>query len=315
MSKKPSVKPASAGHKADAEKPVLSNKVLIPAIILFFIVLAYMYCQPLLEGMQLSTHDTNQYIAMNKESADYKAATGDAAMWSSRMFGGMPAYMIGGLAFSDVIEYMPRSLVFKLFRLIPDPAMEIVFLLICGFIGFYVLTRKTLLSLLGAVAIGFCTANFVSLDAGHITKVNTIAMFLPLFASVWLTFQKKYYTGIILFLIFSFEIISQRHVQIAYYSFILIGLYGVYEIARNILQKDIKNALIAPLLLAAALAISVMMNFDNFFINDFSKETTRGGDILARRDPGRSHVIPRCCAGEGNGGSRQVARIRARRGR
>ncbi len=280
MSKKPSVKPASAGHKADAEKPVLSNKVLIPAIILFFIVLAYMYCQPLLEGMQLSTHDSNQYIAMNKESADYKAATGDAAMWSSRMFGGMPAFMIGGLEFSPALNMMPLMLIHKVLRVIPDPAMDIVFLLICGFIGFYVLTRKVLLSLLGAVAIGFCTANFVSLDAGHITKVNTIAMFLPLFASVWLTFQKKYYTGIILFLIFSFEIITQRHVQIAYYSFMLIGLYGVYEIARNILQKDIKNALIAPLLLAGALAISVMMNFDNFFINDFSKETTRGGDIL-----------------------------------
>jgi hypothetical protein len=196
------------------------------------------------------------------------------------MFGGMPAYLMGGIDFPKVLDYTPRALLFKVLSLLPDPAMEIFLLLICSFIGLYVLTRRVSYAFLGAVAVGFCSYNFISLDAGHITKVKTIAMFLPLFAATWLTFRKNYIWGIMLFLIFSFEIIAERHVQIAYYSFILIGIYGVYEVVKNSMKGEVKHALIAGTALVLALAVSGMMNFDNYFINDFSKDTTRGGDIL-----------------------------------
>lgn len=290
MAKKQPVKPVIQQAKqpnstqkknlSDSTSFNISNKILIPAIILFFVVLAMVYCKPLLDGMQLSTHDSNQYIAMNKESADFKVATGSVSLWSSRMFGGMPAYMIGGLEFSKILNYVPILWIHKVLRLIPDPAMDIVFLLICAFIGFYVLTRRVSYSFLGAIAIGFCTANFVSLDAGHITKVITISMFLPLFASAWLIFQKKYITGTILFLIFLYEIIAGAHVQIAYYSLILIGLYMLYAFVDNIIKKETKHAFTSAGIIIACFAIAGMMNFNNYFVNDFSKETTRGGDIL-----------------------------------
>ena len=287
MSKKQSVKPAhssskhsSPTNKATTETFQLSNKIIIPAVVLFFLAISFFYCKPLLEGMQLSTHDSNQYIAINKESADLKKSAGHVTMWSSRMFSGMPAYMMGGLEFNKALEFMPLALVYKLIRVIPDPAMEIFFLLICGFIGFYVLTRKIVYSVLGAVAIGFCSYNFISLDAGHITKVNTIAMFLPLFAAAWLVFQKKYIWGTILFLLFSYEIIAARHVQIAYYSFLLIGVYALYEFVSQCLKSEVKHAVLSGGILVAGIAITGMMNFDNYFINDFSKDTTRGGDIL-----------------------------------
>lgn len=284
QSTKPSGRQSDTVHvkKSSISSPGLSvsNKILIPAIILSFIALALIYCKPLLEGQRLSTHDSNQYLAMNKESADFKEATGHAAMWSSRMFSGMPAYMIGGLELPKVVDYLPVAILYKLIRQIPDPAMDIFFLLICAFIGFYVMTKRVSYSFLGAVAIGFCTANFVSLDAGHITKVNAIAMFLPMFAGAWSIFQKRYYLGAMLFVIFSFEIIAQRHVQIAYYSFILIGFYILFEIIKSAISKDIKQVLTAGTIIGFTLVISVIMNFDNYFINDFTKETTRGGDIL-----------------------------------
>jgi hypothetical protein len=230
--------------------------------------------------MQLSTHDSNQYIAMNKESADFKNATGSVAMWSSRMFSGMPAYMIGGLEFSKIIGYTPRSIIYIVVRQIPDPAMDMFFLMICAFIGFYVITRRTAYAFLGAIAVGFCTANFISLDAGHITKVNAIAMFMPMFAGAYLLFQRKYILGAILFLVFSYEIVAERHVQIAYYSFIIVGIYALYEGIRNVLNGNLKHVLIPATIMIMGLVFSGMMNFDNYFINDFSKETTRGGDIL-----------------------------------
>lgn len=290
MAKKQPVKPTIQQAKqpnstvkknvSDSSSFNISNKILVPAILLFFVVLALIYCKPLMSGMQLSTHDSNQYIAMSKEGADYKVATGQTALWSSRMFSGMPAFMIGGLEFSPLLNYVPILWIHKILRAIPDPAMNIVFLLICGFIGFYVLTRRVLYAFLGAIAIGFCTANFVSLDAGHITKVITIAMFLPLFASTWLIFQKKYITGTILFLIFLYEIIAGAHVQIAYYSLIIIGLYMLYAFIDNLVKKEAKHAFTSAAIIIGCFAIAGMMNFNNYFVNDFSKETTRGGDIL-----------------------------------
>ncbi|MCO5232153.1 MAG: hypothetical protein M9888_00275 [Chitinophagales bacterium] len=258
----------------------VSDKILIPAFILFFIVLAYSYASPLLEGMMLSTHDMNEFLAMSKEVSSYKEATGHISFWSSRMFSGMPAYAIGGIEFATFLNYTPLPFIHKIFNLMPFPAVDIVLMLIGAFIGFYILTKKSFLSFLGAIAIGFCSANFVILDAGHITKINTIAMFIPLFASVWLVFRGKYFIGGIAALVFFFEIVYQRHIQIAYYSFILIGIYGVYEIVINAIEKKFKHIAISSLILAVALAVSMLMNFDNFFVKQFSKETTRGGDIL-----------------------------------
>lgn len=301
MSKKQPQKPLTSTQKKSTTSTSkhnsessfqLSNKIIIPIILLIFIALAYFYCKPLMDGMQLSTHDSNQYIAMNKETADFKAANGHTSLWSSRMFSGMPSYMIGGLIIEPVIQPVVLYL-HKILRHIPDPAMEIVFLLLCSFLAFYVMLRNISFAIIGAIAIGFCTVNFVNLDAGHITKVITIAMFLPLFASVWLIFQRKYLWGTILCLIFSYEIIAGAHVQIAYYSFILIGIFILIEFVRSILQKDVKHAFISSSTIGVCFVVAGMMNFNNYFINDFSKETTRGGDILneAKMNPSATPTV------------------------
>lgn len=294
MAKKQPVKPIT-GKTKPVETPVhkslhtpeessfnlhIPNKVIIPILLLLFIALALIYCQPVLSGMQLATHDTNQYIAMNKEIADYKTATGHSPMWTTRMFGGMPGFLIGGVEYSPILNFLPVALVHKVFRLIPDPAMDIVFLLFCAFCGFFALTRRWIYALLGAIAIGFCSANFVSLDAGHITKVITIAMFIPLFSGAYLIFRKNYIWGGILFAFFAYEIIAGAHIQIAYYSFILLGLYLLFEVVHFIKHTDIKHIGISGGILLSGLVIAVLMNYQNFMVNDFSKDTTRGADIL-----------------------------------
>jgi hypothetical protein len=258
----------------------LSNKVLIPAVIFLLIAMALIYCKPVLEGMQLSAHDSNQYVAMNKEIADYKERSGHNSLWSSRMFSGMPSYLMGGYDAPALVTNSPLAYLHRALRNFPEPSMEIILLLLCSFLSFYILTRRIMYALLGAVAIGFCTANFVSLDAGHITKVNTIAMFLPLFTGVWLVFQKKYIPGMLMALLFAYEIIDRSHIQIAYYGSMLIGFYMLFAIVLAVKSKEIRHAVISTLLVASCFIIGGMMNFNNYFVNDFSKDTTRGTEIL-----------------------------------
>lgn len=298
MSKKQPIKPAPANVKqttATANKKnnstsssfQLSNKILIPAILLLFFALTFIYCKPLIEGMRLSTHDSNQYLAMSKEGADIKAATGHVPLWSSRMFGGMPAYLMGGFEYSKITDFLPRSILYKILGYIPDPAMGIFLLLVCSFIGFYVLIRKPFLALIGAIAVGFCTSNFISLDAGHITKISTLSKFLPMFAGIWLLFNKKYIWGTLLSLIFINESVSSGHIQIAYYGLLLIGIFILIQSIQGFIKGEMKHVLTAGSLLLGIFAIVGMLNFYSYFVNDFSKDTTRGSAILneARMNP------------------------------
>jgi hypothetical protein len=45
---------------------------------------------PLLEGKELVTHDIQSHAGMSKELSDYREATGEEAIWTNSMFGGMP---------------------------------------------------------------------------------------------------------------------------------------------------------------------------------------------------------------------------------
>ncbi|NLB92268.1 MAG: hypothetical protein GX792_02470, partial [Bacteroidales bacterium] len=63
-------------------------------IILFFIVLAYAYMFPLLEGKALRMDDVEHYRGMSKELVDYREQTGEEAVWTNSMFSGMPGYLI-----------------------------------------------------------------------------------------------------------------------------------------------------------------------------------------------------------------------------
>ena len=66
------------------------------ATVLLFFVLSAIYFAPQLAGEKLIQHDVQQYEGMCKDILDNRAATGEDAQWTGRMFGGMPAFLING---------------------------------------------------------------------------------------------------------------------------------------------------------------------------------------------------------------------------
>ena len=98
------------------------------AAIAIFIVIALAYFSPLLEGKVLKQSDITQFKGMSKEIVDYRAQTGEEALWTNSMFGGMPAYQISVEYKGNLLRYADQFMMLYL----PHPA-GLVFLYMIGF--------------------------------------------------------------------------------------------------------------------------------------------------------------------------------------
>ena len=96
-----------------------------------FIAISASFFSPVFEGKILSAHDIDTWKGMSKEVRDHRSETGEEALWTKRMFSGMPAYQISTRSNGNLIQYID-----KIFRLgLPRP-MDMLFLYL---IGFYIL--------------------------------------------------------------------------------------------------------------------------------------------------------------------------------
>ena len=136
--------------------------------------------------------DQNHAIGMAQELVELEAETGEKAMWTNSMFGGMPAYQIKGDASANVFSYLNRYSRLGL----PYHTMAIVFLYL---LGFYVLLRSMgfghWLSALGGVAFALGSYNIIIIIAGHITKAYAIALMAPVLGGILYTYNKNKWLG------------------------------------------------------------------------------------------------------------------------
>ena len=111
----------------------LSLKSAVPHLVALvaFLVITLFYFQPLFQGEKIYQGDIVNYKGMSQELMEYRAQTGEEALWTNRMFGGMPAYQISHHTPSNLTRYADQLIAFNFPR-------EASFVLI-AFIGFYIL--------------------------------------------------------------------------------------------------------------------------------------------------------------------------------
>lgn len=257
--------------KPDWLKKILPHVIAIGILLL----LAILYCKPVLDGKVLSQNDNIQWQAMAKQSLDYKATHGTTPLWTNRMFGGMPAYQIA----LESNEPFGISFFNSLFSLwLPKP-INFFFL---AALGFYflcsVLGVRSWIGILGAVAYAFSTYDPVIIGAGHDTKMMAIAYIPAVLAGILLLTQKKYLPGLAVTTLFMSLLITMNHLQVTYYFFLLLGVLGIVFAVVTIKAKDFKHLILTALLVGVALVISVGVNTMNLWTTyEYSKETIRGG--------------------------------------
>lgn len=247
---------------------------LIPHLvaILLFTIAAFIYFSPVLQGKQLIGHDTESWMCMAKETLDFNKTNDSPTLWTNSMFGGMPTYQIAMDQPYNLIKYVEKVL-----QVYPPT----IFNLMLYFIGFYIMLLafrvNPWLAIAGSVAFAFASYNFIIIVAGHNSKAITIAYMAPIIGGVFMAFRDKKIAGALLTAFFLSLGVKANHVQILYYTLLILLFFGVVEFIYSLKDKQLKSFFQSAGLLVAAALIAVGMNATSLLTTyEYADYTMRG---------------------------------------
>lgn len=255
------------------------NKYLpyIVAVILF-LVLSFAYFPEVIQGKKLSQHDKKTWQGGSHEIYQHKEKTGEHTLWTNSMFGGMPSYL--------VTNYAPNNWTSKIYKIIDlnhklRPASFIFMALVGFFIALLLFGVKPWLSLIGAFAFAFSSYNLIIIEAGHITKMIAIAFLPPIIAGIYHAYNKKMLVGSVVMMIFLAIQLLVNHLQITYYTLLIILIYFIFELIRTIKEKKQKAFLKTSGILLIGAIIAISTNFSQIItVYDYGKDSIRGKSEL-----------------------------------
>lgn len=252
---------------------------LIP--VLLIIIVNVMYFMPQFEGKVVRQGDIIQHVGMSKEATDYREKTGEEALWTNAMFGGMPTYQISAKPKNNLLTYVEKTMSLYIGR----PAGYFI----AGMLGFYVLMLllgvNPWLSLLGAFLFGFTTNNFTLFEAGHNSKLMAIMTSAPVIAGVLLIFKEKYLLGAAVFGVALGVNIAANHPQMTYYLALCMAILVVIQFVKSLKSGRLAAFGKAISIMSIVAILSIGSSASKLWTTyEYTKETMRGGQIL-KPDP------------------------------
>lgn len=246
------------------------------AIVLFFLIAA-LYFAPQFSGQTLMQHDVQQYEGMSKDILDNRAATGEDAQWTGRMFGGMPAFLIN-------VKYPAQAVkgtIGKIVKVVDTPASFLFFSMTAMWIAMLLFGLSPWVGLVAALAYGFSTYFMLIIGAGHITKMWALVYAPLMMAGVYCTLRRNAWAGAALTALFTSLEIGANHPQITYYFVIAMAALWISEGIIAMCSKRGRDFARRTALLVAAGVAAVGSNFAPLWYTwQHTKETTRGGSEL-----------------------------------
>ncbi|WP_423735008.1 YfhO family protein [Chitinophaga caseinilytica] len=241
--------------------------------VLIFLGLAFLFCSPVLNDMELRQTDNVSWKGMSQEARAYHDSTGINPVWTNAMFGGMPTYQIY-MAQDNFTYYLHEIFTLGL----PKP-VNFYFL---AMIGFYfllsVMNFRWWIAVMGAIAFGFGSYNAMIIAAGHDTKMFTIAYMAPLLAGILLAYRGKYFIGGIITCITLCLMITSGHYQMVYYMLLVCLCIGIGYLVHAVKTKQVPQFLKATGTLVVFGALSVLPSTVTIWTTtEFGKYTMRGG--------------------------------------
>lgn len=254
---------------------------LLPHLIavLIFLIVAVVYCKPVLEGKMLQQSDVTQWKGMAQNSLKYKETHGHLPLWTNGMFSGMPAYQIAmesGNAVSPGVFYYILTLG------LPKPISYFFLASICFYFLSQVLRVNPFISIIGGLAYAYATYNPIIVAVGHDTKMQSIALMPALIGSLLLVYERKYWIGGALTALSTALLIGMNHPQIDYYTLLIAAFMTLGYMIHWMRQKQFTHLLLSIGIVLISAITGVLSNAVTLFTTyEYAKESIRGGSELA----------------------------------
>jgi hypothetical protein len=226
----------------------------IIAVVLFIIINLIMYWPIFMENKGLNQNDILQGAGANQDIVEYRADTGEEALWTNGMFSGMPAYLINVQWSGELTFYIQKAISLWL----PSPASHTFVAMLSFYILLLVFRINPYLAIGGGLVYGLNTFFLISVEAGHIWKVAAISWMPAVLGGIILAFRKNYLWAFILTSLAMALEIRSNHLQITYYLLLIVLVFGLFQLITAVRNKTLPDFLkaIGVLILAVLLGVS-----------------------------------------------------------
>ena len=252
--------------------------------VIAFAVLAYAYAPELFKGKIVNQSDISAWNGMANEIVTYNQEhPDDPTYWTNSMFSGMPAVPISIVYQGDYTEPL-----YKLLFVGERPASYLLISLIGSFLMFLAFGANVYLSILGAIAVTFCSYNMQIIQVGHNSKMVAIALMPWVIAALVYAYRKKPVLGSVLFAFaLSFQI-KANHPQITYYLAIIVLGYAIARLVMAIKDKTLPAFFKTSALLLVCGLIGIATNINHLWPTyEYAGYSMRGGsELTIGQNPG-----------------------------
>jgi len=184
---------------------------ILPIVVLLGINVAFL-SPAYLDGDILDQDDIKLGYAKSKETRDYRAKTGEEALWTNAMFSGMPTTQISTEYGGNIFEYI--SAIVRKIGGQTSSTYIIFYLMLAAFIGLRGMGVHHWLSAIGGFAYGYSGFFIIGYAAGHNAKVNTAAFIPLMILALLLILEKKNWRAFILMSLFAgLSTVSYTHLR------------------------------------------------------------------------------------------------------
>lgn len=229
-------------------------------------------------GDSLSQSDQVQGAANGAEAQAYEASTGEKALWTNSLFGGMPTFQISPSYPSNTLFTWLGS-VYGLG--LPAPS-NLLFMMMFGFfIMCYCWKMRWWYALIGSMAWGLSSYFIIIIGAGHIWKFVALAYMPPMIGAIALAYRGRYLSGAALLALFAMMELNANHPQITYYAAFIIVALVIAWLVQAIREHKMRRWLTASAVCLVAGALALGANLPSLYNTyEYSKETKRAASEL-----------------------------------
>ena len=225
------------------------------------------------DGASLRQADMQQGLANGHEAQMHYEATGEKALWTNSLFGGMPTFQIAPSYPSNALFEWLND-VYGLW--LPAPS-NLLFMMMFGMlILLYVMRMRWYVALLGAIAWGFSSYFVIIIGAGHIWKFLALTYIPPTIGGMLLCYRGRYVGGAAMLALFAMLQLAANHPQMSYYFAFVMAALAIAALVQAWRRGELRRWCAATAVVIGAGVLAVGANAPSLYNTyEYSKETKR----------------------------------------